>query len=127
MPDYLPFAYNWSGWIMFAVSGIMQAILLVMCIVWKVRQQRLHIDDFGHPLPGNPAYDPSQAHAGEDAIDAGAGGEEDEERAAPGAREMELPPAMSDEELARAILAGENTPLLKGGKKGKVWQRVFRR
>ena len=119
---------------MFAVSGIMQAILLVMCIVWKVRQRRLHIDDFGHPLPGNPAYDPSQAHAseagrvmGEDAVDAGAGAEEDEERAAPGAREMELPPAMSNEELARTILAGESTPLLKGGKKGKVWQRVFRR
>lgn len=28
----------------------MQGSLLVMCIVWKVRQHRLHIDDFGHPL-----------------------------------------------------------------------------
>jgi hypothetical protein len=28
----------------------MQAILLVMCISWKIRQRQLGIDDFGHPL-----------------------------------------------------------------------------
>jgi len=39
------------GWITFAVSGIMQALLLVICIAWKYRQRRLGIDDFGHPLP----------------------------------------------------------------------------
>ena len=35
---------------MFAVSGIMQAILLVMCLFWKVRQRKLGIDDFGQPI-----------------------------------------------------------------------------
>jgi hypothetical protein len=35
---------------MFAVSGIMQTALLVMCIAWKFRQRRLRIDDFGYSL-----------------------------------------------------------------------------
>lgn len=35
---------------MFAVSGIMQGTLLIMCIFWKIRQSKLGIDDFGHPL-----------------------------------------------------------------------------
>ncbi|TFY53910.1 hypothetical protein EVG20_g9917 [Dentipellis fragilis] len=42
---------NWTSWIQFLVAAMMQAGLLVMCIFWKFRQQRLHIDDFGHPLP----------------------------------------------------------------------------
>ncbi|KDQ32676.1 hypothetical protein PLEOSDRAFT_1032971, partial [Pleurotus ostreatus PC15] len=41
---------NWTSWITFAVAGVMQGTLLVMCIFWKVRQQRLGIDDFGHSL-----------------------------------------------------------------------------
>ncbi|KAI9511376.1 hypothetical protein F5148DRAFT_1274317 [Russula earlei] len=41
-------------WIMFLVAAIMQGILLVMCLCWKVRQRRLHIDDFGHPLRDSP-------------------------------------------------------------------------
>lgn len=39
-----------AGWITFAVSGIMQATLLVMCFAWKRRQHKLGIDDFGHPV-----------------------------------------------------------------------------
>lgn len=35
---------------MFLVAAIMQGILLFLCICWKVRQHKLHIDDFGHPL-----------------------------------------------------------------------------
>lgn len=35
---------------MFLVAAIMQGILLFLCICWKVRQRKLHIDDFGHPL-----------------------------------------------------------------------------
>lgn len=35
---------------MFAMAGVMQGVLLVMCIAWKFRQRRLGIDDFGHPL-----------------------------------------------------------------------------
>ncbi|KAG2347015.1 hypothetical protein BDR05DRAFT_877061 [Suillus weaverae] len=41
---------NWTSWAMYAVSGIMQAILLAMCIAWKFRQRRLKIDDFGCSL-----------------------------------------------------------------------------
>jgi hypothetical protein len=39
---------------MFAVSAAMQGSLLVMCFVWKVRQRRLSIDDFGLPLSRLP-------------------------------------------------------------------------
>lgn len=39
---------------MFLVAAIMQGVLLFMCICWKVRQQRLRIDDFGHPLRTSP-------------------------------------------------------------------------
>ncbi|KAH9968016.1 hypothetical protein BC827DRAFT_1169763 [Russula dissimulans] len=45
---------NWTSWIMFLVAAIMQGILLVMCICWKVRQRRLRIDDFGRPLRDSP-------------------------------------------------------------------------
>ncbi|KAL4071822.1 hypothetical protein V8B97DRAFT_1481451 [Scleroderma yunnanense] len=41
---------NWTSWVMYAVSAIMQAILLFMCFAWKIRQRRLGIDDFGRPL-----------------------------------------------------------------------------
>ncbi|KAI6165191.1 hypothetical protein EDD17DRAFT_1556444 [Pisolithus thermaeus] len=41
---------DWTSWVMYAVSAIMQAFLLAMCIMWKIRQRRLHIDDFGRPL-----------------------------------------------------------------------------
>ncbi|VDC04310.1 unnamed protein product [Peniophora sp. CBMAI 1063] len=42
---------NWTSWLQFVVAAGMQAILLTLCICWKVRQNRLHIDDFGRPLP----------------------------------------------------------------------------
>jgi len=38
---------NWTSWIVFAVAAAMQGSLLVMCFIWKVRQKRLGIDDFG--------------------------------------------------------------------------------
>jgi len=41
---------NWTSWITFAVSGIMQGSLLIMCILWTFRQRRLGIDEFGIPL-----------------------------------------------------------------------------
>jgi hypothetical protein len=47
---------------MFAVSGVMQGSLLVMCIAWKFRQRSLAIDDFGKPLTnGNGSAFPSVA------------------------------------------------------------------
>jgi hypothetical protein len=41
---------EWSTWASYAVTGGMQAALLVMCVVWKQRQVRLGVDDFGMPL-----------------------------------------------------------------------------
>lgn len=48
---------DWTSWVMYAVSAVMQACLLSMCIMWKIRQRRLHIDDFGRPLglPASPS------------------------------------------------------------------------
>ena len=82
---------------MFAVSGIMQAMLLVMCIFWKLRQRRLGIDDFGHPL--EPTIVPT--NGADDAED-----EDDGERR----------PQVPDEEIVRAMM-GEDTPLLKHGRR----------
>jgi hypothetical protein len=31
------------------MAGLMQGILLITCITFKIRQSRLGIDDFGHP------------------------------------------------------------------------------
>ena len=41
---------NWTSWTTYAVAGIMQGMLLAMCIIWKLRQSKLRIDDFGNPL-----------------------------------------------------------------------------
>ena len=41
---------NWTSWTTYAVAGTMQGMLLAMCIIWKLRQSKLRIDDFGNPL-----------------------------------------------------------------------------
>ncbi|KAF8574828.1 hypothetical protein K439DRAFT_812505 [Ramaria rubella] len=41
---------NWTSWLPYATAGVMQACLLVLCILWKARQARLRIDDFGNKL-----------------------------------------------------------------------------
>ncbi|CED84097.1 hypothetical protein [Phaffia rhodozyma] len=41
---------TWSSWLPYAITGILQGLLLTMCIFWKKRQARLGIDDFGRPL-----------------------------------------------------------------------------
>ena len=38
------------GWITFAVAVVLQGCLLMMCCIWKIRQNKLGIDDFGNPL-----------------------------------------------------------------------------
>ncbi|KAJ8700953.1 hypothetical protein PTI98_003926 [Pleurotus ostreatus] len=63
---------NWTSWITFAVAGVMQGTLLVMCIFWKVRQQRLGIDDFGHSLAP-----PSPSASGGSTYDSNSRGEEE--------------------------------------------------
>jgi len=131
---------DWTSWIMFAVSGIMQAILLIMCIAWKLRQRRLHIDDFGHPIPLN-ADDPSApllvaGVAGLPVSNAVGQAMQDEVYEDEDGMQEQVP----DIEIVRAML-GEDTPLLKGGKrrkgtvgsasssgsKGKGWFKAIRR
>jgi hypothetical protein len=34
----------------YATAGLMQGSLLVMCLLWKARQSRLRIDDFGNKI-----------------------------------------------------------------------------
>lgn len=41
---------DWTSWFTFLVAGIMQGSLLVLCILWKIRQRRLGIDDFGNAI-----------------------------------------------------------------------------
>jgi hypothetical protein len=31
---------NWSSWITYLCTGILQAVLLGMCIVWRIRESR---------------------------------------------------------------------------------------
>ena len=38
------------GWITFAITAVMQGCLLIMCCVWKIRQDKLGVDDFGNPV-----------------------------------------------------------------------------
>ncbi|KAJ7769345.1 hypothetical protein B0H16DRAFT_1517515 [Mycena metata] len=45
---------NWTSWITYAVAGLMQFTLLSICIAWKLRQRRLHIDDFGASIDTDP-------------------------------------------------------------------------
>lgn len=54
------------AWLPYAVAGVMQGSLLTMCVFWRMRQHRLHIDDFGNPLD---ALLPDDEAAGEDAIE----------------------------------------------------------
>ncbi|KAK1922577.1 hypothetical protein DB88DRAFT_512096 [Papiliotrema laurentii] len=43
---------NWTSWLAYAVTGLMQGALLVLCLLWKRRQKKLGVDDFGNPLDG---------------------------------------------------------------------------
>ncbi|THU81397.1 hypothetical protein K435DRAFT_693681 [Dendrothele bispora CBS 962.96] len=43
---------DWTSWGTFAVAGICQGVLLVMCLVWRRRQRKLGIDDFGNSVKG---------------------------------------------------------------------------
>ncbi|KAF7978574.1 hypothetical protein HWV62_45511 [Athelia sp. TMB] len=58
---------NWTSWVTFAVSGTMQATLLVMCFMWKYRQSKLGLDDFGHPKHDGDerSFEEEVAHGGE--------------------------------------------------------------
>lgn len=41
-----------SNWLIFShsVTGILQGVLLLLCLLWRKRQAKLGIDDWGHPV-----------------------------------------------------------------------------
>lgn len=41
---------NFSGWATYFVTGVLQGTLLVLCILFKRRQARLGVDDWGKPV-----------------------------------------------------------------------------
>ncbi|KAI8972398.1 hypothetical protein BD414DRAFT_469382 [Trametes punicea] len=58
---------NWTTWISYAVAGAMQGILLVMCILFRTRQHKLGLDDFGRPLnKASSPTDPSNISSSEE-------------------------------------------------------------
>ncbi len=91
-----------TAWISYAVAGVMQGILLVMCIIFRGRQHALGLDDFGRPLASPPSYPASQSFQ-DDATSA----------------VEDLPPVVADEAV------GEATPLLRTDarkqRKGLFW------
>ncbi|GMK55812.1 hypothetical protein CspeluHIS016_0208680 [Cutaneotrichosporon spelunceum] len=48
---------DWTSWLPYAVTGMMQACLLAICLLWKKRQRWLGVDDFGNPLPSSGSAD----------------------------------------------------------------------
>ncbi|KAI8879953.1 hypothetical protein K501DRAFT_335714 [Backusella circina FSU 941] len=40
---------NWTAWLTYMATGILQGTLLVMCIVWHFRNKKLGIDDLATP------------------------------------------------------------------------------
>lgn len=48
------------GWAPFAVAGVMQGMLLGMCLAWKQRQHKLGLDDFGHPVHAGVDHVPQE-------------------------------------------------------------------
>lgn len=45
---------EWSSWLAYAATGVMQGGLLAMCLAWRQRQKTLGVDDFGQPLRKDP-------------------------------------------------------------------------
>ncbi|KAJ7159986.1 hypothetical protein C8R43DRAFT_1064058 [Mycena crocata] len=125
---------NWTSWITYAVAGLMQFTLLSICLAWKLRQRRLHIDDFGVPLsasgepldPSDPNH-PSNASLGGNAHPTNAYRDaEEEEEGVPGlvlgeeedvgavskALESALGEAVAGDVREGTEAATEDTPLL---------------
>ncbi|KAH8928122.1 hypothetical protein BT69DRAFT_1213221 [Atractiella rhizophila] len=44
---------NWTTWLTYSVTGVCQGCLLIMCILWKIRQRAKGIDDYGKPVNGH--------------------------------------------------------------------------
>ncbi|KAI0370833.1 hypothetical protein BV20DRAFT_1052247 [Pilatotrama ljubarskyi] len=96
---------NWTTWISYAVAGVMQGILLVMCIIFRARQHKLGLDDFGRPLAGSSADHPH--------LSLSESGARSEEEASP--VEAAVGDAVESDvrsEHGVDVVPGEETPLL---------------
>lgn len=106
---------NWTSWIMFAVSGIMQGGLLIMCILWTFRQRRLGIDEFGNPLPLSQSTSDLTTDAGDGGVPGLVADEDDDPAKMRVALEAALESAVGadvrDEHVVEEEV-GEDTPLL---------------
>ncbi|CAD6567382.1 MAG: hypothetical protein CYPHOPRED_001637 [Cyphobasidiales sp. Tagirdzhanova-0007] len=52
---------NWTTWGVYLSTGILQGVLLAICVAWTIRQRRLGIDAYGRPLNGSePASTPER-------------------------------------------------------------------
>jgi hypothetical protein len=101
---------------MFAVSGIMQGSLLVMCILWTFRQRRLGIDEFGNPLP-SPHSIPDPTTEGGDGGVPGLVAQPNEDPAKmrvalEAALESAVEADVREQQEAEQEAVGEETPLL---------------
>ncbi|KAI0717837.1 hypothetical protein C8T65DRAFT_640134 [Cerioporus squamosus] len=95
---------NWTTWIPYAVAGVMQGILLVMCIIFRARQHALGLDDFGRPINGSPSTHPASPDAvppTTPAVEAAVG-------------DAVQSDVRSEHGVDVAVPAGEETPLLPG-------------
>lgn len=45
---------NWTTWLVYLVTGVLQGSLLLMCLAWKLRQKAAGVDDYGNELPSLP-------------------------------------------------------------------------
>ncbi|KAG6874948.1 hypothetical protein C0992_005850 [Termitomyces sp. T32_za158] len=125
---------NWTSWITFAVSGIMQGSLLAMCIVFHLRQRRLGLDEFGNPLPGhattdidNSALDPTIVERGDEDVDVpGLVTTEEEDPRVVGVALARALESATGSNIRIHVVPSEETPLL-GKNKEKGWFSWFRR
>ncbi|KAG6887193.1 hypothetical protein C0995_000513 [Termitomyces sp. Mi166 len=125
---------NWTSWITFAVSGIMQGSLLAMCIVFHFRQRRLGLDEFGNPLSGRVVDTATPASEGtvveRSDADADVPGlvttEEEDPRMVRVALARALESATGSDIRAVAQLPSEETPLLGKNKDRKGSLSWFR-
>ncbi|EJU01550.1 hypothetical protein DACRYDRAFT_108094 [Dacryopinax primogenitus] len=118
---------NWTSWLPYATVGIMKALLLIICLVWKARQARLGIDDFGNPL--SPLVGSCTEPCGL-GLESGNGGNGlvHGESGPPGLAQAEAEDRPAAEGQQTEGRAGETTPLIfRAGTQGKVVQTLSKR